>query len=141
MELEELMNSLDFENNRYFYHITGSGFGDEIIEEGLSLEDGDLRTTTIELPQELIDNPVEYCESEYTDGLVKRQEMVLIGCETDEVDYIVEKCDVPKWIGDQKLEFIIPNKHILGVVDLKTLEVTYNLEYQYGGRHVRKFRR
>lgn len=136
MELEELINSLDFQNNRYFYHITGQGFGDEIIEEGLALEESDLRTTTIEIPKEMIDNPIEYCQSEYSNTLVKRQEMVIIGCEKNEVGYIVEESDIPKWVGDQKLGFIIPSEYILGYIDLKTLEVTYNSEYQYGGRHV-----
>jgi len=135
-ELEELMNSLDFENNRYFYHITGRGFGNQIIEEGLSLEERDLRTTTIEIPIEMINDPITYCESEYVDGIVKRQEMVVIGCEKGEESYIVEESDVPKWIGDQKLEYIIPREYILGFIDLKTLNVTYNSEYLYGGRNV-----
>ena len=129
MELEKLMNSLDFENNRYFYHITGQGFGDEIIEEGLALEERDLRTTTIEIPKEMIDNPIEYCESEYSDTLVKRQEMVIIGCEKGQVAYIIEQSDIPRWVGDQKLDYIIPNEYILGYIDLKTLEITYNSEY------------
>lgn len=136
MELEELIFNLDFQNNRYFYHITGKGFGDEIIEEGLFLENEDLRSTTIELPEEMINDPITYCESEYIDALVKRQEMVIIGCAKSEVSYVVEKSSIPKWIGDQKLEYVIPNGYILGYIDLKTLEVTYNEEYQYGGRHV-----
>ena len=136
MELEELIFNLDFQNNRYFYHITGKGFGDEIIEEGLFLENEDLRSTTIELPEEMINDPITYCESEYIDALVNRQEMVIIGCAKSEVSYVVEKSSIPKWIGDQKLEYVIPNGYILGYIDLKTLEVTYNEEYQYGGRHV-----
>lgn len=136
MELEELIFNLDFENNRYFYHITGKGFGDEIIEEGLFLEDRDLKSTTIELPKEMINDPISYCESEYADSLVKRQEMIIIGCEKSEVSCIVEKSSIPKWVGDQKLEYIVPNDYILGYIDLKTLEVIYNEEYQYGGRHV-----
>ena len=136
MELEELMNSLDFDNNRYFYHITGQGFGDEIIEEGLALEDRDLRSTTIEIPIEMIDDPIGYCESEYSDTLVKRQEMVIIGCEKGEEGYIVEKSEISKWIGDQKLNYFIPSEYVLGYINLKTLSVTLNPEYQYGGRHV-----
>ena len=135
-ELEELISNLDFENNRYFYHVTGKGFGDEIIEEGLSMEDRNLNSTTIEIPIEMIEDPTTYCESEYNDGLVKRQEMVIIGCEKGEENYIVMKSDIPKWIGDQSLNYIIPSEYILGYIDLKTLNVTYNSEYQYGGRHV-----
>lgn len=136
MELEELISNLDFENNKYFYHITSRGFGDEIIEEGLYLEDGNLNSTTIEIPKEMIEEPVKYCEGEYLDGIVKRQEMVIIGCNKGEEKYIVEKCYIPKWIEEQKFEFIIPSEYILGYIDLKTLEVVYNLEYQYGGKHV-----
>ena len=135
-ELEELMNSLDFENNRYFYHVTGKGFADEILEEGLYIEDKRLDSTTIEIPKEMIEDPIKYCQDEYTDGLVKRQEMIIIGCEKGEENYLIMKSDISKWIGDQKLEYIIPSEYILGYIDLNTLLVTHNLECQYGGRHV-----
>ena len=136
MELEELINNLDFENNRYFYHITSQGYGDEIIEEGLFLEDRNLNSTTIEIPEEMIEDPVSYCESEYVDGLIKRQEMVIICCEKGEEQYIVRNCDIPKWLGNQKLDYFIPIEYILGYIDLNTLDVKYNEECQYGGRHV-----
>lgn len=136
MELEELIENLDLEEMNYFYHITGKGYGDDIINEGLFLLEKELRTTTIPLPIEFLKNPQEYCESEYTTTLVKREEMVIIGCEKGEEKYIVEKLDDSKWIGNQKFDYMVSNRYILGYIDLETFEVTYNYEYEYGGRHV-----
>ena len=133
-ELQELMNSLDFENNSYFYHITGKGFGNDIINDGLYLENDDIRSTTIRIPQEMIDNPEDYCKKEYNNGIIKRQEMVLIGCDKDEEDYLITNADT--WIGSDKFKYVIPNDYILGYIDLEDLTVTYNEYYKYGGRNV-----
>ena len=128
-ELLELIESLDLEEFDYYYHITGKGFGGETMEEGLYLEEPDLKTTMIKLPKEMIEDPVEYCESEYSNGHVKRQEMVIIGCEKGLGNEIIEECDIPKWIGDQKLNYLVRSENILGVIDLETLNITYNPEY------------
>ncbi|MBQ9071730.1 MAG: hypothetical protein IJY25_01045 [Bacilli bacterium] len=135
-ELQEFIENLDLETNNYYYHITGKGFGDEIIEEGLSLEDRNLNSTTIEVPIEMLNDPVSYCTGEYSNSTVKRQEMVIIGCEKGEEEYIVTKAYQPKWMGDQRLDYLVPNEYVLGYIDLETLEVIYNFDYKYGGRYV-----
>ena len=128
-ELIGLIESLDFEEFDYYYHITGRGFGNDAINEGLYLEEPDLKTTMIKLPKEMIEDPIEYCANEYSDGLVKRQEMVIIGCEKDLGNSIIEESDIPKWIGDQKLNYLVRSENILGYIDLETLNITYNPEY------------
>ena len=133
-ELEELMESLDLENNSYFYHITSKGFGNDILENGLYLKENDIRSTTIRIPKIMIENPEEYCKNEYSNGIVKRQEMVIIGCDKDEEDYLVSEAS--SWMGDEKFDYVIPSEYILGYIDLENLEVTYNESYEYGGRHV-----
>ena len=128
-ELQELIDNLDLEELDYYYHITGRGFGDKIIEEGLYLEQPDLKTTTIRLPQELLDDPLKYCKEEYTNGHTKRNEMVIIGCYKDEGNDIIYTADIPKWKGVQDLNYLIRTENILGYIDLDTLYVTYNPEY------------
>ena len=61
--------------------------------------------------------------------------MVIIVAPKGDEKYLVEKYG-PIWIGNQKFEYMISNENILGYVDLKSLEVIYNLECQYGGKHV-----
>lgn len=134
-ELKDLIDNLDLENNNYFYHITGKGFGEEIIENGLYMEDSSLYSTTIRLPEEMIKDPITYCIGEYSDGLVKRQEMVIIGCEKGEEQYLVQDIE-DTWIEGNKYNYAIPSEYILGYIDLKDLVVNYNENYMYGGRHV-----
>ena len=127
--MEELIENLNLEEMNYYYHITSKGYGQEILENGLYMEENDLKSTTIELPQEFLDNPEEYCKSEYTNGLVKRQEMVIIGCHKGNEEYLIEKVDIPMFIGDQKLNYLIRSENILGYIDLETLNMIYNFEY------------
>ena len=127
--MEELIESLDLEEFSYYYHITGRGYGDDIIEKGLYMEENDLRTTTIPLPDEMIENIQEYCLSEYKNDIVKREEMVLIGCPKGDESNLVHDIGYDNWIGNQQLNYIIRSENILGYIDLKTLEVTYNPEY------------
>lgn len=128
-ELKELIESLDFEEFDYYYHITGKGFGDNTIQEGLYLEEPDLKTTMIKLPIEMIEDPIGYCTNEYSNGHIKRQEMVLIGCEKGEENNIINNADIPKWMGDQKLNYLVRSENILGYIDLETLDIVYNPEY------------
>ena len=128
-ELRELIENLDLEELDYYYHITSRGYGDDIIENGLYLEESDLVTTTVKLPKEMLENPEEYCASEYSDSTTKRHEMVIIGCSKDEGNNIIFNADIPKWLGDQELRYLIRSENILGYIDLETLDVEYNPEY------------
>lgn len=126
--MQELIESLNLEEFDYYYHITGKGYGTDIIENGLYLEECDLKTTTIELPQEFINNPEEYCSSEFVNSIVKRNEMVIIGSTKEEGNNIIIETE-PKWIGDQELKYLIRSENILGYIDLETLDITYNQDY------------
>ena len=130
--MEELIENLDLEEMDYYYHITSKGFGMDIIENGLYMEENDLRSTTIMLDEEFFKDTEGYCRREHKDGHVKRQEMVLIGCYKDEGSSLVERTDIPKFVGDQKLGYLIRSENILGYIDLETLNVIYNPEYAHG---------
>ena len=127
--MEELIQSLDLGEMNYYYHITSHGLGDDILENGLYLENKDLSSTTVKLSNDILENFENYCKDEYVDNLVKRQEMVIIGVPKDEEDYLVEKAYIPKKIDDRVLNYFINSENILGYIDLETLEVIYNLDY------------
>lgn len=130
--MEELIENLDLEEMDYYYHITSKGFGMDIIANGLYMEENDLRSTTIKLPKDFLNDPETYCKREYQNGHIKRQEMVLIGCYKDEEGNLIEKSDIPKFVGEQKLSYLIRSENIIGYIDLETLNVIYNPEYAYG---------
>ena len=130
--MEDLIENLNLEEMNYYYHITSKGFGTDIIENGLYMEEPDLKSTTIMLDEEFFKDPEVYCKSEHKDEHVKRQEMVLIGCCKDEEEVLVERSDIPKYIGIQKLNYLIRTENILGYIDLETLNVIYNPEYAHG---------
>ena len=123
--MEQLIENLDLEEMNYYYHITSKGYSFDILENGLYLEKDDLRSTTIKIDVEMLENFENYCSREYADGLVKRQEMVIIGCLKGDEKFLVEKTDIPH----DGLNYLIRSENILGYIDLKTLEVIYNSEY------------
>ena len=127
--MAELIESLDLGEMNYYYHITSRCLGDDILENGLYLENKDLSSTTIKLSNDILENFENYCKGEYVDNLVKRQEMVIIGVPKDEENYLVEKAYIPKIIENQRLNYFIKSENILGYINLKTLEVIYNLDY------------
>lgn len=126
--MEKLMNNLNLEEYDYYYHITGKGFGQEIIEEGLYLEDYAWNTTMIKFSEEMVNNFYEYCESEYKNSIDKRQEMVIVINYKDDDANLVKMANCPKWTGESALKYKVKNEYILCYIDLETLEVTYNPE-------------
>ena len=130
--MDELMECLDLGEMNYYYHITSRGLGSDILENGLYMESKELNSTTIKLSNDILEDFENYCKSEYVDGLVKRQEMVIIGVPKGEENYLVEETDMPKITDNGKLKYFIHSENILCYIDLETLEITYNSEYIHG---------
>jgi len=130
-DLNELVKNFDTENYKYFYHITEHGRGEQILEEGLFMENKHLYSTTIEVPDEMISAPNIYCKSEYCGRLNIREEMVIIECMKDEEKYLVKKGDKSIWNLNQSMKYVIPSEYILCYIDLENLEVTYNYNRQF----------
>ena len=101
--MEELIENLNVEDMDYYYHITSKGFGADIIESGLYMEEKDLKSTTIKLNEDFFNNPEEYCKSEYKNGHVKRQEMVLISCYKGEEYNLINEVYNPEYAYDYKI--------------------------------------
>lgn len=135
-ELDELIHNLNTEEYDYYYHITGKGFGQEIIEEGLYLEEPNWNTTMIKVPEEMLQNIYEYCANEYKNSIDKRQEMVIIINYKDEEGSLVKYASCPKWNdGSSVLKYLVSNENILCFIDLETYNITYNpecIDYNFG---------
>jgi len=136
-ELEELMENLDLDNYRYFYHVTASSEGSEILEHGLFLEDNNLYSTTIELPEEMITNPVEYCQNENKGRFSRREKMIIIQSEIDDVENLIIDSGNLICRYDQGMKYLIPLSNILCLIDLNDLSVEYNYESAYFERRLK----
>lgn len=131
-EFRELV-SLD--GIRYFYHITNKN-GDDICEEGLYLVEKRLLSTTIEIPQEFIDNPIDYCLQENGENYRKNPNIVLLGIPEEEIDYAITKnYNKPKnWDKDEPPLYIILANYIIGYIN-KDFEIIINEQYEFLNEH------
>ena len=142
MNKEEYLKNIfnekfDFEDNRYFYHITSSGTGEILMETGLGLCNHDMFSTMIEITPDMIKNPMEFLDNELGFGVMGREEMVIIGCDNDEVDSLVHENtgDLQSWNQDEGANYIVSANHILGYFDLRTKELYENDNYDYENNH------
>ena len=110
----EFFNDFDFDNMAYFYHITGSGIGEEICENGLLMENKDLISTTIRIKKDMLIDIDNFIINEHGNNIRETNEMVIIGCPIEDINHIVEK-----------------NEYIMGYIDMTEDEyyITKNPNY------------
>lgn len=59
--MQDLFNKLfDFNDYKYFYHITGHGVGESIIENGLLMAEKEYYTTMVEITPDMITEPEKF---------------------------------------------------------------------------------
>lgn len=137
--IKDFFENLDFAEMSYFYHITGAGNGEKINEEGLLMADPHLWSTTIEITPEMITNPHKFVSEEKGNNLRQTDEMVLIGCPKEDVEYLVAPNESLSWNAEEKADYIIPRDYIIGYIDMRNADeeffITLNSNYfNYGGR-------
>lgn len=131
---EEVKSILDFSDDMaYFYHITGHGIGNIILEEGLMLSENRLTSTTVRITPDMIEDPIEFVESEHGNNIRKTDEMVLLGCPEEFINQMIEVNNEVRdaWNEDDDAEFIISPRYVIGYIDMDTFEITYNENYEY----------
>lgn len=141
MNIETFLGSLNLEENDYFYHITGRGNGERIVEEGLLVDgtnildtDNILYTTTISITPDMVSNS-EGFERELLDmeisnkGIRDCSEMVIIGAPKEMQKQIVSHFGED--IDGNYFEGIIQPQYIMGYFNLEH-EFTPNGEFEYG---------
>ena len=135
----DFFSNLDFDNMKYFYHITEQGSGDKILEEGLLMADKHLWSTTIEITPEMIKDPYNFIKEERGNNIRNTDEMDIIGCEKEDIDYLVTKNDFYGWNQEEDANYIIPRDFIVGYIDMRSDDEDYSLilnpnYFNYGGR-------
>ncbi len=129
----EFFNDFDFDNMAYFYHITGSGIGEEICENGLLMENKDLISTTIRIKKDMLIDIDNFIINEHGNNIRETNEMVIIGCPIEDINHIVEKNEYisVKWSNEFPPKYIIPSEYIMGYIDMTEDEyyITKNPNY------------
>ena len=145
MKEEILLKNPDFENDfrelisldgiKYFYHVTNQD-GNEICNDGLYLAENRLSSTTIEIPQEFIDDPINYCLQENGEYYRKNPNIVLLGIPKEDLKCaIVENYQTPKnWNQDEPPLYVIPPNYIIGYIN-KDFDIITNEQYEFINEH------
>lgn len=140
MNVTDLLKMLDFEEFDYFYHETGDGVGEEIMEEGLLVEGTNILdtnniayTTISPLTPDLVKTPqdfVKFLSYEKSSSPTREvAEMVIIGAGKEVLGNLVEPYD--EMHDGQHYDGIIRSHHVMGVIDLDTLEFNFNENFEY----------
>jgi len=141
MTIEEFIKSLNFEENDYFYHVTGSGNGETISEEGLYVDgnnildtDNILETTTLPLTPDIassVEQLKQYLSEELSDaGLRDTSEFVVLGAPKECMKQIVSDfCDFK---DGTYYEGVIPSEYIMGYFSRNSLDFIANENFGFG---------
>lgn|SRR5574344_1223129 len=128
--VEQFNNLTGLEDVSYFYHVTPND-ANEICDEGLFLVEKRLSSTTIEMPQEFKDDPIEFCLHERGEGYRKNASVVILGIPTEDVKHAIEiNYSKPKcWNEIEPPEYVIPPQYVAGFIDTDTFELVLNEKY------------
>lgn len=140
MTVEKFIKNLDFKENDYFYHVTGSGNGESIFKDGLYIDGNNilnaknlLETTTIPLTEDMVLTShqfKEFLEDETKNSRFRdTSEMVVIGAPKKEKKNIVSKFD--NFVDGKYYEGIISNDYIMGYFSNEKSEFVENENYNY----------
>lgn len=130
-ELQEKINSLTSDKEaRYFYHFTSSN-GDKILEEGLVVANPLWEQSFLEFSEEEINNIERVILDNQSTKLKNNNTMIIAGVYKDEMDNFIrylrddETIDI-NWNGVGNPNYIVDNEHLMGYIDLNTLELIIN---------------
>lgn len=126
--MEELFNELfNFDEYRYFYHVTGHGVSDKVMEEGLLMAEKEYYTTMIEITPDMIGDPETFLKDEKGFGVMQRDEMVIIRVPKSLGYNFVESLESKNDLfEDDNNASFVPSDYILGYFDLDNFGFTYN---------------
>ena len=107
------------------------------------MEEKELRSTTIEIKSEMIKDVKNFILNERGNNVRKTDEMVIISCPKEEVNYLVKNNNYisSNWENDKTPEYIIPSEYIMGYIDMRESEENFTFtanenyyfdEYGYG---------
>ena len=144
MSVDDVKNFFDFEENAYFYHITGDDLGDTIIEEGLLVEGTNILdvknimfTTAVPITPDMVERLEEILEEELKEDYVRgTSQMVILGCNKNNVDSIVQKMEIVK--DGVHYDGIVHPNNVMGYFDLD-YGFIQNENFDYGSNEFYEF--
>ena len=143
--MKEFCDSLDYDNNYYFYHETSDDKARSICEQGLLLSGYNiinaknlLLTTSLPLPKEIatdVDNLNNFLEGERSSsGIRPITKMVIIAVPKEDIDYVVIENENNYYHNDvDSPNYMVEPQYILGYFDLENMDFISNPESYYSG--------
>ncbi len=122
MTAEDLFQYFDFKNRKYYYHITESGVGEIICEEGLMMTDSHIYSTMIEITPDLLKEGTQFISEEFSDNRHGQQEMVIIAIDKGREKRMIWNNNKggSSWNNDAAADYYISPEFVLGYVDLSS---------------------
>lgn len=130
-ELQEKINLLTSDKDvRYFYHFTSSD-GNKILEDGLVVANPKWEQSFLEFSADELNNIESIILDNQSTKLKDNNIMIIAGVYKDGMDNFIrhlrddETIDM-NWSGVGNPDYIVDNEHLLGYIDLETLELSVN---------------
>lgn len=130
-ELQEKIKALTAnEEARYFYHFT-SGDGSKILEEGLIVANPLWEQSFLEFTIDEINNIASVINDNKSTQTKENNFMIIAGVYKDAMHEFIRRLEDDEVIdiefeGVGAPDYIVDNHHLMGYVDLNSLELTIN---------------
>lgn len=130
-ELQEKINALTSSKEaRYFYHFTNCE-GDKILEEGLIVANPLWEQSFLEFTEEELQDIESVILENPSNKLKENKSMIVAGVYKDAMDSFIRKLRSDEqvdmdWDGVGNPDYIVDSNHLLGYIDLDTLEISIN---------------
>ncbi len=140
MTIDKFIKTLDFKENDYFYHVTGSGKAESISQKGLYVDGNNIintnnlvETTALPLTEDMVLTNNQFKEFLIDEtknlGVRDTSEMIIIGAPKIKKTNIVSNFD--GFVDGSYYEGIIPKDYIMGYFSNDNLEFTKNEDFKF----------
>lgn len=140
MNVTDLLKLLNYEEYDYFYHETGTGVGEQIIEEGLLVDGNNIIgtkniafTTIACLTPDLTETPekfVSFLQNEKSDSAIREVTEMVILSSPKEIEGKIAR-PYGNYHDGTQYEEIIDSNFVMGVINLNNLTFRMNEEFEY----------
>lgn len=130
-DLQEKIDSLTCDKEaRYFYHIT-SGEGNDILENGLVVASSYWEESFLEFTDSELANIASVIEENKSNKIKQSHTIILAGVYEDGMDSFIRRLNEEEsydviWEGVGNPDYIVDSEHLMGYIDLDTLELVVN---------------
>lgn len=132
--MEELQEQITLATSdkeaRYFCHLTSQA-GDKLLEEGIIVANPEWEKSFLEFTDEELSDIESVIDSNASTEFKQNNTMIIVGVYKDSMKRFIrrlrddEAYDID-WEGVGTPDFVVDSDHIIGYIDLNTLEFVYN---------------